>query len=267
MQLSLDCLTMTDTSPLQLVECAGGAGFDAVTVWTNPLSAFPKQVLTSAMLGDCLRALDDNAVKVHAIEAFELVSAEAIESFRPAFELGARIGARAALFYHLGGPGGGEAAELLALAAQVAGEFGLGVNIEPISMGQTRSLREARDLIRAAGVDAGIVYDTLHLIRSGGSPRDLDEIDPALIRHVQIDDGAAKLSDEEALAEASGERLFPGQGDFPLEDLLRSVPRDIPWGIEVPSIRAAAAGKSPLAHAREAMAAMQGLLGRLGLAR
>lgn len=263
MQLSLDCLTMTDTTPLQLIESAGRAGFDAVTVWTCPQSAFPRQILTPAMLDDCLHALADNGVQVHAIEAFALSSASEIESLRPAFELGARIGARAALAYHLDGPDGNEAADLLALMTRAAGEFGLGVNLEPVSMGRTRTLAQARDLIRAAGVDAGIVYDTVHMIRAGGRECQLDEIDPALIRHVQIDDGPASLPPDEALVEASGERIFPGEGAFPLEDMLRDVPRDIPWGIEVPSIRSAAAGKSPVAHAKDAMAALRNLLERL----
>lgn len=267
MQLSLDCLTMTDITPLELIDCAASAGFDAVTVWTNPQSAFPRQVLTPAMLGDCKRALADTGVAVHAIEAFNLESAEAIEACRPAFELGAEIGAQAVLAYHLGGPGGSEAADLLALMAEVAGEFGLGVNIEPISMGETRTLAEAAALIRASGANAGIVYDTLHLVRAGGSARDLEDIDPALIRHLQIDDGPASLTQEEAMVEATGERLFPGEGAFPLYDLLAPVPRGIPWGIEVPSMRRAAAGKPPQEHAKDCMASLLQLLERLGLER
>jgi len=264
MQLSLDCLTMTDTPPVELIECAGKAGFDAVTVWTNPPSQYPRQVMTPAMLGDCLAALDATGVKVHSAEAFDLASAEAIESYRPGFELAAKLGAKAALTYHLDGPDGDEAADLLALMVEVAGEYGLGINLEPISMGKTRTLTEAGALVRASGSNAGICFDTLHLMRSGGSPSDVDAIDTSLIRHIQINDGLAELTEEEALVEASGERLFPGQGAFPLDDLLRNVPRDIPWGIEVPSVRSMASGTPPSDYARDCMAAMLGLLGRMG---
>ncbi len=267
MQLSLDCLTMTDTPPAELIECAGTAGFDAVTVWTNPPSQYPRQVMTPAMLGDCLAALDSTGVKVHSVEAFDLASAEAIEGYRPAFELASRLGAKAALTYHLDGPGGSEAADLLALMVEMAGEYGLGINLEPISMGRTRTLAEASELVRASGANAGICFDTLHLMRSSGNAGDVAGIDTNLIRHIQINDGPLQLTEEEALIEASGERLFPGQGAFPLADLLRNIPRDIPWGIEVPSVRSAASGKPPIDHARDCMASLLGLLERMGIER
>lgn len=262
--LSLDCLTLTDTSPVDLVKSAGSAGFELVTVWTNPRSAFPLQPLTPAMAGECIRALEDYGVSVHAIEAFELSSCSEIDGYRPALELGAWIGGKTVLVYHGGVPDRSEAADLLAYAVQVAGEFGLAVNLEPISMGMTRTVQDGLDLIGAAGVNAGIVFDTVHFMRSGGTVRDLDDIDPAIIRHVQINDGPAHLPPDQVLTEAMSERMLPGEGEFPLVDLLRRVPADIPWGIEAPRTRSADAGKSSHDQASEAIAAMRRLLHRLG---
>ena len=55
-----------------------------------------------------------------------------------------------------------------------------------------------------------------------------------------------------------------GEGEFPLVELLRATPRDIPWAIETPSLRRANAGVTALEQAREAMAALQGLLRAVG---
>jgi len=150
---------------------------------------------------------------------------------------------------------------------ETAQEYELGIVLEPVNVGKTRTIAEGLELIRASGSDAGYLFDTYHLIRSGGSPRDLDTIEPGLIRYVQINDGPMHIAEDEILAEVMGERLYPGHGEFPLEDMLGRIPSDIPWAIEAPSLRRAKQGISPQAQAEEALASLRGLLGRLGLGR
>ena len=60
----------------------------------------------------------------------------------------------------------------------------------------------------------------------------LASVDPALIGYVQINDGLianGPKTPDEAMAEVAGERVYIGMGEFPLADLLRITPRDIPW--------------------------------------
>jgi len=267
MKLSLDCLTLTDTAPIDLIAAAGAAGFDLVSLWMNPASAYPRQVLPAEDFADCRQALADHGVSVHIIEAFDLSSERDIESYRPGLEMGARLGATIALAYHSANHDRVQVAELLALMVETSREYGLGVVLEPVNVGQTRTISEGLDLIRASGSDAGLLFDTYHLIRSGGSPRDLDTVEPGLIRYVQINDGPMHIAEDKILAEVMGERLYPGLGEFPLEDMLSRIPSDIPWGIEAPSIRRANQGMSPHEQAKEALASLEGLLERLGLPR
>lgn len=261
--LSLDCLTLTDTSPADLIRSAGAAGFDLVSLWVHPPAPYPRQVLTRDSLDECAALMADSEVGVHHVEVFDLVSNEAVLACRPALETGARLGARAALVIHGSNPDRAEVIDALAAFVELAAGFGLGVNLEPIAMGQTRTLAEARDLIHEAGVDAGILYDTYHLMRSGRRPEDVAAIEPGLIRYVQINDGPATIAPEEMLAEAAGERLYPGEGVFPLAELLAAAPTNIPWAIETPSLRRARAGMTPKMQAQEAMAALQRLLGAM----
>jgi sugar phosphate isomerase/epimerase len=267
MQLSLDCLTLTDTSPTEHVAAAGAAGFDLVSLWTLPESAYPRQVLTAQNLADCRRALDDNGVTVHTLEAFNLSCEDDIESYRPGLEMGAGLGAKLALAYHHGNPNRSHAAELLARFAETAREYALGTVLEPVNVGDTRTLAEGSALIRASGSDAGLLFDTYHLIRTGGRPEDIDAVEPGLIRYVQINDGPLQIPDEEVLAEVMGERLYPGLGEFPLAEMLSRIPTGIPWAIEAPSLSRAAAGRSAVEQAREALASLESLLERLGLPR
>jgi len=267
MKLSLDCLTLTDTAPVDHIAAAGKAGFDLVSLWATPESAYPSQVFTAADLADCKRALADHGVAIHTLEAFNLSSESDIQSYRAGLGMGAELGARLALAYHHGNPDRAHAAELLALFAETAREYGLGVVLEPVNVGDTRTLAEGVKMIRASGCDAGLLFDTYHLIRTGGAPQDIDEIPPGLIRYVQINDGPLQIAEDDILAEVMGERLYPGLGEFPLVDMLKRIPTDIPWAIEAPSLKRAAGGMSALDQAREALACMDALLDRLDLRR
>lgn len=261
--LSLDCLTLTDTHPAGLIDSADAAGFDHISLWVQPPAAYPSALVTPDLAPECARLLSESGVKPHLLEVFDLASEEAVEAYRPALELGARLGARAALVIHYANPDRSHAASLLATFARTAAEYGLGVNLEPVAMGRTRTLAQARELIRESGSDARILVDTLHLIRSGGGVEQLRAIDPALIGYVQINDGPLSIEPETMIAEAHGERLYPGEGEFPLAELLRIMPRSIPWGLETPSRRRAQAGMSPRQQALELMAATRRMLDRL----
>jgi len=263
-RLSLDCLTLTNTRPADLIRAASAAGFDLISLWINPPAAYPSQLVTPNMVRECASVLADTGIRIQGMEAFDMVSAESVRAFRPSLEIGAHLGGRTVLAYHGENPDRTQVVNALAAFVELANEYGLGVNFEPVAMGQTKTLAQAQALIRDARVDAGILFDSYHLVRSGGSAADLRTVAPGVIRYVQINDGPTHVPQEGMLVEASSERLYPGEGSFPLVDLLRSVPTDVPWGIEAPSLRRARAGLSPHAQAQEAMQALQRLLKRVG---
>jgi len=262
-RLSLDCLTLTDTAPEDLIRSAFNAGFDLVSLWAHSPGIYPKQQLTQASAIRCAALLADTGVTVHAIEAVDIASSEAVLAARPAIDLGAMVGAKAVVAYHHVNPDRMQAADALARLAEEAEQRGMEVVLEPVAMGHTRTPAAARDLIRDAGVDAGILFDTYHFTRAGGTLADIAGVEPSLIRRVQINDGLVHVPESEWLSETVGERLYPGQGEFPLVDLLRALPADVPWAIESPSLRRMRAGISPEAQAAEAFAALQNLLRQL----
>jgi sugar phosphate isomerase/epimerase len=256
MKLSLDSLTVADTPPAELVRAAKSAGFDQVSLWVQPPPIFPLQLVTPANLKACMAALAETGVGVGALEVFVLSSAEAVKSYRPALELGARLGGKTASTINVGNADQAKVGELFAQFAELAREYGLGATHEPLAMFETSTLAQARDIVRAARMDAGIVLDAFHLVRAGGTVSDVRALEPKLIWHVQLCDGTAAVSPEGASYEASCERLYPGDGEFPLVELFRDAPTNISWGIEAPSVRRAKAGMSAEQQAHEAMVAM-----------
>jgi len=267
MRLSLDCMTLTNTAPVDLIRGAGSAGFDLVSLWLQPPSPFALQLVTPALEKECARALADTGIRVHALEAFDLRSVDIVRSYLPALELGARLGATTAVAINMRNPDFAEVTDAFALFAEMAKQRGLGVNIEPVAICQTATLTQARDIIRAANVDAGLVLDIYHLVRVAGTADDIRAVEPGLIRHVQINDGVASPSKETIFIEAAKERPYPGEGVFPLIELLSAAPTTISWGIEAPSLRRHESGVSAQMQAGEAMTAMRRLLQKIDAAK
>ena len=149
MQLSLDCLTLTNTRPVDLIRGAGAAGFDLVSLWMQPPSLYPLQLVTPAMEKECAEALAQTGVRVHALEVFDLFSIDTVQSYVPALELGARLGATTAVAINMRNPDAACVSDAFGLFAELAGQFSLGVNIEPVAICQTSTLVQARDIIRS----------------------------------------------------------------------------------------------------------------------
>lgn len=260
--LSLDSLTLTATRPSELIRAAGAAGFDLVSLWLQPPPIYPEALVTATEARECAALLADGPVGVQALEVFDLTALGDLDLYRPALELGARLGGTTALVYNLTNPDRGEVVEVLAAFAALAREYGLATNFEPVVMGRTATLAQAASLIAASGADVGLLYDLWHFVRAGGTAADLAEIAPGLIRYVQVNDGLAQIPAEQFIPESIGERLYPGEGEFPLLELLKAAPRDVPWAIETPSLRRANAGVTAEAQARETLTLLQGLVAR-----
>ena len=210
--LSLDCLTLTDTGPEDLIRSAHRAGLKLVSLWAHPPAIYPKQQLTAATASRCAALLADTGLSVHTVEAVDIASTEAVLSARPALDLGATVGAQSVIAFHHANPDRSQAADALALLAEEARHRAMSVMLEPIAMGHTRTLTEARALIAKADADVGILFDTYHFRRAGGDAAEIAAVEPALIRRVQINDGLANVPQSEWLAEVIGERLYPGKG-------------------------------------------------------
>lgn len=262
-KLSLDSLTLTDTAPPVAIRAAAEAGFDACSLWVIPPALFPSPLLTPALERECAAIIADTGIEVIALEVFDLHSLGGVEQARPLLEMGARLGGKAALAINYSNADRAEAADILAVFAEAAAAFGLATNVEPVCGGQSQSLAEVEDLIRRSGADVGICFDPHHLIRAGGGVADVRAVSPGLIRYVQVCDGPIPQPPEIAATEAVCERLYPGDGQFPLLDLLRAAPRDLPIGIECPSLARAQAGVAPVDRAKEAMTMLRRLLAAL----
>jgi sugar phosphate isomerase/epimerase len=126
--------------------------------------------------------------------------------------------------------------------ARVADTFaaaGVRLALEFVPYTAVRSLAEARAVCERVGYErCGLLVDTWHLTRSGGSPADLADLGPDEIACVQVADAAPSASDDLASESRRG-RLLPGEGvvDFAaVAAALTAAGYDGPVGTEVLSV-------------------------------
>jgi sugar phosphate isomerase/epimerase len=118
-----------------------------------------------------------------------------------------------------------------------ASRFGLRIALEFMRWRSVRTIDEAARLVSEAGrPNGGIVLDTLHLSRSGGSPNAVANVSAQAIMYVQLCDAVEMIpaTDDGLIREARSGRLAPGAGSLWLEGLFDVLPDDIAISIEIP---------------------------------
>jgi sugar phosphate isomerase/epimerase len=150
-------------------------------------------------------------------------------------------------------------ADHLAELADLAADYGLTPNLEPMPWTDVENVAQAAAIVEnAAHPNVGLLVDALHYDRALNTPDDLAALPPAWIRYVQICDGAPERPTTiEALRyQGRNARLFPGAGNIDLVGMLRALPSDIPVSVEAPVLWQAPAidrSRAALRGAREVL--------------
>jgi sugar phosphate isomerase/epimerase len=236
--LSLDHLTVIDATPLELIDAAAAGGFDTVGLRiVTPLAA--KEVVPVVGAPEAQREikarLAATGIKVGLVESIWLGAETDVRALAPAMETGAALGARFALVAG-NDPDRGRLIDNLGRLAGVANEHGLDVIFEFMPFTQVRNCEQAlRIKQEVAAPNLRLLIDALHVSRSGADMRALPKFDAATVGYVHLCDAPAKLPPPDLLRdEARLGRLYPGDGELPLDAFLDAMPADAPIGVEAP---------------------------------
>lgn len=132
-----------------------------------------------------------------------------------------------------------------AVLAELADARGIETTIE-VGPGPIRGLPAALAAVRHVGrSNFRLLIDTMHFFRFGGSVADIAALDPDVIGYVQLCDAPKVSTHASYMEEALHERMTPGEGELPLLDFLRVLPRDLVVSVEVPQRSLAQAGQAP----------------------
>lgn len=236
---SLAYLTSRHCSPPQAIALAAQAGYRWVglRLWPNAPGA-PQQHLLG--LPEVLRETQDRCrdtgVGVFDLEIIRIGEGFDPRPYKPLFEAGAALAARAVLVA-ADDPDAHRLADNYARLCEAMAPFGLTADLEFMPWTAVPDARTALHTVRQAGTppNAGILVDALHFGRSHTTLDDIRAIPPELLHYAQICDAEAgtHFSTEELVHTARQERLPPGEGTIDLAGLFSALPSTLPISVEV----------------------------------
>lgn len=233
---SLDNLTMVGVELPELVDIAAAAGYDAVAPWSMAMS--DKGTMTtlpdSAKIREMAARLRETGIRLAAGDGFALLPGHDIEAYKTSAEVMAELGASNIVVLPFDDD---EARSFdgFCKLSEHAGKLGMGVALEFLPTSQVKTLDDAVAYVSRTGMShVGLQVDFFHVMNGAGSVAGLASIDPALIRCAQVSDGKLGLSSEQYAHAMMADRSVPGEGEFPLNELLAILPADINVGIEIP---------------------------------
>ncbi len=250
--LSLAAGTVLDVGPAETVDVGARAGFDAVGLWYDPTTWTPA---TTRAVERRLRASGTVALDIEPV-----ILGRGDDPGDDLIDTAAALGARFVLV--ASGPASRSAVvERVGQLCDRAAPAGVVVVLEFLPIFSVATLNDAVGIVREVGYDnAGVLVDTLHLARSGGSPAALAAV-VELLPYLQLADAPARLTDAspgQLREEALHERLLPGDGELPLAETLAAVP-NVPLSVELRSRALMKRFPDPTERARAVLNATRGL--------
>lgn len=262
--VSLAPLTVLPCSPIEQIDVAAAAGFNAVSLRLLPVMDSDIDVMADKELQSAIRErLNATGLSVLDVEVARATAGLDVAALVPTLKFAGSIGAQrfaitpeAEGFYDAETEAAivGRIADL----CEAAEGFGVGVMLEFMAYRSIRTLEHAANIVAAvAHPGLGITIDALHFFRSGGTIEDIRRVPRQNLACVQLCDAPAAPPADLA-GEARSGRLYPGDGDLPLGALLAALPSHLPISVEVPAKENAA--MTLLERASRAAASLQPLI-------
>ena len=232
-------LTALELSPPVFVREAAKAGFASVGLRVAPAAPgaveYPLKKGTQAQQ-ELRRILQGEGIRLYDVEFFPLTPGVDVSGYAGLLEAAADLGA---VSVNVSGddPDFLRLTQTFAAMCELAGVFGMRVDLEFMRWRICANLHDAVGLVSAAGQPNGaILLDCLHLNRSGGKSAELHDAPAGFIRVAQLCDASPRMpaTEAEVIAEAREGRLPPGMGSLPLIELVQALPSNTAFTVEVP---------------------------------
>jgi sugar phosphate isomerase/epimerase len=241
MDIGVAHLTALALEPARFVPLAAHYGYRSVGLRTNPAMpgglAYPVPSGTQAHQ-ELKRIFAHEGMRLNDIEFIPMVPDFDPANYEAMLESGAGLGAQSV---NVSGddPDLSRLADHMNELCVLAQTYHMRVDLEFMRWRCANSFDTAlRIASQIHQPNFGILVDTLHLFRSHGSGLDFERPGARdYVRHVQLSDSALPQieTDEQAMAEARGERCAIGAGLLPLNNLRPFLPDHAVFSVEFPN--------------------------------
>jgi sugar phosphate isomerase/epimerase len=233
-RLSLAYLTVSGATLPEQVSAAAEARFDAVGLRLQHRAPYPELWRDSALIDETVARLRDTGVSVLDCEVLWLMPETRVAELAGLFDVMQRLQSRLLLTLSRD-PERQRLQDNFTAVCELAARYEVRPCLEFSKITAIETLGDAVNIVQSSGQsNARVLVDSLHLSRSGGTPGDVRQVDPALFEYVQLCDAPAAIPDLERMRLEPNDRMLPGQGGLPLVDLLRALPADLPVAVEAP---------------------------------
>jgi sugar phosphate isomerase/epimerase len=254
--LSLSSLTVLPCSPVDQIDAAQDAGFDAVGLRIQPTLPSDIDVMADVSLRRAIeRRIGSTGLRVLDVDVSRVGPQTDVTVFEPLLAYAGYLGAENLVITSLPrdqyrASEEFQCARKIAELCEVGARHGVRPILEFIPFRGIASLDQAVRIAKLVDhSNFAICVDTLHLCRSGGDPAELANVDPRLIACIQLCD-APQPAPDDLRNESRYGRLYPGEGMLPLIEIMRAAPPNVPVSVEAPSMRRQM--RSPFERAQEA---------------
>ena len=229
-RISLAAGILPEATPAQLVEAAAAAEFDFGGMWVE------KDSWTPATTRTIRTQLRDAGVSLLDVEVAWIMPGPPDPWLCELVDIAAELGAPNLLCVSSDPDRDATRAKLQAIVDHAKGT-GVRVNLEFGVFTEVKTLSQALDILDGVEGDGkGVLCDTIHWDRSGGTANELASIPRALIGYAQACDAPASkpdLADQQAVIDDAINRRLPlGQGGLALDAYVDALPDDIVFAIE-----------------------------------
>ncbi len=269
---SLAQLTVLGWAPPEMIYNAKTLGYDCVGIRSITMGVKGEHdydISKNKELFDLTRrAIDETGVTINDIELAKIADGVDVRNYEGPFEAAARLGVKNVIssiwtdrtdFY----------LDQFETLCDLAAQYGITVNLEFVTWASVRTLSQAREVLRLVDrKNAGIMVDTLHLYRSRVDPAELDDCPKGLFHMVHICDGPKDIPDwndkESLIHTGRDERLYVGEGAIDIADIVRRLPEDVVFSIELPHL-VREGNWGPMEHAKRCLSTSKAYMGKNGI--
>ncbi len=244
-RFSLAYLTVCDIPPPEAVVIAADTGYQMVGFRLLPSAGTGTLPLMTdnALMRETLAAMKDTGVTLADIEIIRIGEHFKASNTRAFLERGKAMGAKNVLV-------AGDDADEVRLTdnyadfCDIAAEYELTADLEFMPWTEVQNISKAQRIVQAVQkTNSGVLVDALHFDRSESTLEELAALPKELIHYVQLNDASSdwrrenrEKTVESLIFTARDERWYPGEGDIPLKDMLRILPKDAVLSLEIPRL-------------------------------
>jgi sugar phosphate isomerase/epimerase len=226
-KIGLAPTTLMRAMPMEYVGAAIEAGYDTIglRLYPSPGMFYSPIVGNPELMRDVQHQLDDAGIQVLEMLTCYLQPETDLDAMRRSLEYAAQLKTPYCLVIG-DDPEWNRMVDTFARHCDMAAEFGMTDAIEaPVNTRVVNSLELALKLIDDAGrQNAVLCLDPVQFFRAGHTVDMLKDVDPRLLPYTQICDGTSMT--------AMAPYCMPGDGMFPLFDLLDALPAGLPLSLE-----------------------------------